>query len=215
MLVWVATHLPEPGGQRMPAPDAKLLEESVLAVLEYVAKRSVVRVALPALGDGPGELAPDERLAVIVRAAHRYEDQCFAEGRAPVIEEVLVCEKNNAVLSAAKRKVHHLAKSAALPDKPAGEDDKKAARRALDKKIGGGGTGSRKRGPAKPSLGPDEAAGARAKADAYNMRKTYAAGEYFIHPKFGVGRVEAVSPEGGIEVVFEDGSTRKMVHARA
>src|SRR5690606_24022160 len=71
-LAWVATREPEPGATRQPAPDAAMLERAVLSVLEFVAARSVERVALPALGAGPGELPVHERLALVVRAAHAY-----------------------------------------------------------------------------------------------------------------------------------------------
>jgi len=46
------------------------------------------------------------------------------------------------------------------------------------------------------------------------MKRTYAAGEWLSHKKFGLGRVERVTPEGAIEVLFEDGAQKKMVHGR-
>jgi len=36
-----------------------------------------------------------------------------------------------------------------------------------------------------------------------------------VHPKFGVGQVRKVTPDGAIEVLFEDGTTKKMLHAHS
>ena len=99
-----------------------------------------------------------------------------------------------------------LAKTAALP--PKGDGDGKPRKSSAP--------GSRKKKePPRPSLGPDEVAAARAANTPYDMRRKYAQGEHFVHPRFGVGRVERVTPEGAIEVIFEDASIRRMVHARA
>src|SRR5687768_5521929 len=45
MLAWVATRPPQNGAARAPAPTAAALEHAVNGVLEFVAKRSVARVA--------------------------------------------------------------------------------------------------------------------------------------------------------------------------
>ncbi len=210
-LAWVATRGPEPGTAREPAPDGETLAKAVRSVLDFVAKRTVVRVAFPALGGGPGELSADERLAVIVRAATAYQEECFAAGRSPVVEEVLVCEASSTTLSAARRKVQSLAKTAALPAPVRGGDSD--GKKARPKRASKG--GRKKKEPARPSLAPDEIASARASAEPYDMRRIYMLGDHFVHPRFGVGRVEQITPEGAISVVFEDGSIRKMVHARA
>ena len=36
-----------------------------------------------------------------------------------------------------------------------------------------------------------------------------------MHPRFGVGQVKRVTPDGAIDVLFEDGSTKKMLHAQS
>ena len=38
--------------------------------------------------------------------------------------------------------------------------------------------------------------------------------DYFVHAKFGVGHVVDVSSDGFIVCLFEDGETRKLIHAR-
>jgi hypothetical protein len=63
-------------------------------------------------------------------------------------------------------------------------------------------------------LGEDENARARATAGPYDRAHKYAAGDFFLHPKFGVGRVEELTPEGFIVVLFEGGDTRRLLHAR-
>jgi hypothetical protein len=189
------------------------LHEAVIHALTFVAERSVARVAFPALGDGPGALDGEARLATIVRAAHAYAEQCFVSGRAAVVEEVVVCEPNARVLGAAKRLVSGLAKTS-TPVADAGLGAAARAPGATKKRATTTATRSRRKGSAKPTLSEDEIGAARATATAYDMSHRYATGDRFIHPKFGVGRVVNVTQENAIEVVFEDRSVRKMVHAR-
>ncbi len=205
-LAWVATREPEPGTARQPAPDAATLERAVTSVLEFVATRSVERVAFPALGAGPGELPVHERLALVVRAAHLYEDRCFAAGRAPVVEEILVCERSGAAVSLARREVRSLAATAA-PEAARTDEPKPARRRAA-----GGRAATR---PSKGrALDADEVSRRRSGTDPYDRSRSYAPGDWFAHARFGLGRVETVTQEGHIEVLFEDGQKRKMVHGR-
>jgi O-acetyl-ADP-ribose deacetylase (regulator of RNase III) len=218
-LLWMATRPPEPGTTRQPAPGAELLERSVDWALRFAAERSARRVAFPNLGAGPDALDPAERLERIVRTARRYEERCFAEGRSAVLEEVLVCEPDGPTLRAAERRVHRLAKAAAAPE-PRPTSDAKPATRKSGTRSGGSSTGrasgtkrSRAKGP--PPLDAGEIQNAKASAAPYDRTKTYAVGDWFMHPKFGAGKVEQVVPGGAIMVRFEDGSERKMLHARS
>lgn len=212
MLVWVGIRAPEPGTERAPAPKGEEITAAVDAVLRYVAGRNVVRIAFAAFGAGPGELPPEERLARIVRAAHAYEERCFAEGRSPVVEEVLVCEASSAVLAAARRKVEGLAKTA-LPPKPLPGD--KPAERAPRAARTSSASGSGARGSSrKPRLDPDEIALQKTRAATYDRAHSYVAGDWLLHPKFGAGRVEQITPEGAMMVLFEDGEQRKMLQGR-
>jgi hypothetical protein len=181
-----------------------MLERAVHAVLEFVATRDVERVAFPALGSGPGELEVHERLAIVVRAAHAYQEKCFAEGRAPIVEEILVCERSPTAISRARKEVRSLAGAAAPePGRAAPEPRPEKRRRAA--------------GPSRPKKGlldRDEVARRRVASDPYDRSRSYAVGDWMVHPTFGAGRVELVTQEGHIEVLFEDGNRRKMVHAR-
>lgn len=212
-LAWVGTRPPEPGTERQPAPDADRLRSAVDAVLRYVAERSVDKVAFPLLGEGPGALEAVDRAVLLVEAAHRYEDECFREGRAPVVEEVMVCVPDPAVLAAARRRVSRLARTAA-PEPPKAEASDDKPRRRTARKAG---TGARKsRAPAKPQLDPAEVERARLGAPAYDRFQTYEAGAWLIHPKFGVGRVEEVDgPGGSVRILFEDGAEKRLIHARS
>jgi hypothetical protein len=173
----------------------------------------VVRVAFSALGAGPGELPPEERLASVVRAAHAYAERCFAEGRPPVVEEVLVCEASSAVLAMARRKVEGLAKTAIIEkERPVTETKAKAAKRTRTSTAGGAAAGARK--SRAPKLDGDEVSLQRTRAQIYDRGRAYAAGEWLQHPKFGVGRVEQITPEGAMMVLFEDGEQRKMLQNR-
>lgn len=212
MLIWAATRESEPGTDRSPAPNAKIISQVVDAALRFAAQRNVVRIAFPGLGAGTGELPIDERLALIVQGAHKYYDECFASGRAPVIEEVLVCDPSSMAINAAKRRVANLAKAVAPAPRP-GSSDAPPARRTV------GGSGARaskapgsRRGP--PRLDPGEIAAAHNSAQPYDRTRAYASGSWMLHPKFGAGRVEQVTQEGAIMVLFEDGEVRKMLHAR-
>jgi O-acetyl-ADP-ribose deacetylase (regulator of RNase III) len=210
-LAWIATRAPEPGAERSKAPDAALLEKSVQRVLEFVSARNVARIAFAAVGAGPGELPPEDRLAVVVRAARAYEDDCFATGRRQVVEQVLVCEPIPRILALAKKKVATLARSAeparieAPPDPPKRERAPRAA---------SSGTG-RARRVAQPRLDAAELAVMRARSAPYDRTQTYAQGDWVTHPKFGVGRVELVHPDKKIDLLFEDGSTKTLIHGRA
>ena len=63
-------------------------------------------------------------------------------------------------------------------------------------------------------LGEDDIARARAMAGPYDRANTYGIGDFFVHPKFGVGRVEELTPEGFIVVLFEGGDSKRLLHAR-
>src|SRR5690606_9834997 len=70
-------------------------------------------------------------------------------------------------------------------------------------------------GRKKSGLDAAEVASHRLSAERYAMKTRYSAGDWFVHPKFGVGKVERVIDASSIEVRFEDGSLKKLVHARA
>lgn len=209
-LCWVATREPEPGVDRSPAPDEAALRAAVKNVLAFVAERSVERVAFTALGSGPGELPRVERIVAIAKAAQEYEDECRKAGRSTGVEEVLVCEPDAKLFGLARARLGSLAR-AVEPPKPKveAEPKRREARGGEAKSSAGGG----KRGA--PRLTSEEADKRRFSSEPYSMKKRYAAGEYMLHARFGVGRVEQVLQEGAVMVVFEDGELRKMVHGRA
>ncbi|UJR85537.1 hypothetical protein [Sandaracinus amylolyticus] len=55
--------------------------------------------------------------------------------------------------------------------------------------------------------------GLRDKARPWSMQTRFAVEDAVSHAKFGVGRVRALVPPNKIEVEFEDGSIRTMLHA--
>ncbi|MEZ4253550.1 MAG: hypothetical protein R3B99_35520 [Polyangiales bacterium] len=101
-LAWVATRPPEPGTDRAPAPTAQVLQQAVLG--PFVSRRFIAseRIAFPAIGNGPGEPRAPNELALIVQRTPEYE--CTKAGRAPVVEEVLVCESGPAFREAKTRR---------------------------------------------------------------------------------------------------------------
>lgn len=202
-LAWIGTREPEPGTTQSPAPGRDLLRQAVLDTLSFVAERSVQRIAFPALGEGPQQLDRADRLEIIIRAAHDYEAECFKSGRPPVVEEVLVCEPLGEVIRRVQSRVAGFAKAEAVvaPKKTAAKAKRKPA------------TG-RKRKTAKPALDPAELNVHRHTAEKYSIRQVYTAGDWVNHTKFGVGRVEVVKDTQAISVLFEDGTTRNLAHAR-
>ena len=213
-LAWVASRSPEPGTSRSDAPPAEVLRAGVLAALRFAAARGVEKVAFPALGGGPSELPRPERLALIVRAAHEYHQECRQAGRPPVVEEVFVCEPAGPIFHEARRRIGDLAKAEAKQLRAPEQGEKKARRRRLAAK---GSAGAKKGSVAKsrqPKLTAEEALAARDTNLRYSMRTTFAEGDLFMHSKFGAGKVVALPAPGQILCVFEDGSERKLVHGR-
>ena len=208
-LAWVATRPSEPGSTRQPAPDGELLTKAVVKAIEFAAARNVVRIAFGALGAGPGSLSKPERLVLIVKAAHAYHERCFATGTAPVVEEVLVCEGSGPDFRKAKDRVRGLAKASA-PDVGSGGSPAPKKRRSASSSS----SSSKGKTRAAPRLTASEISSAKTGAEKYSMKITYAEGDYFIHPKFGVGKVLGFPAPGQILVGFEDGTERKMVHGR-
>jgi len=209
-LVWVATRDPEPGTERSSAPKDAGIREAVKNVLAFVAERSVLRVAFLAMGHGPDEIARVDRIVSIAKAAQEYEDACRAAGRSPVVEEVLICEPDTKLFQLSRARLGSLAR-AIEPPKPKPDPDAKPPRKSKAKSVDG--KTPTKRGA--PRLSVDEIDSHRLSSPPYGMRNHYIAGDYFLHARFGVGRVEQVLPEGAIVCIFEDGETRKMVHGRA
>lgn len=200
-LAWVATRPPEPGTKRQPAPSLQVIGQAVESALAFVAERSVERVAFGPFGGGPGEADRVDRLVAIVRAAQAYQKRCSDEGRAPVVEEVLVCEPEGAFYRLAAREVRGVASAETPAPKPRREaaPTKKRAPRKTTKK---------------PSLDPDEVVRHRVSAARYSMKKTYEVDDWMEHPKFGTGKVTEVIVDGGIMVLFADGAAKRLVHGR-
>ncbi|MBO6937591.1 MAG: hypothetical protein JJ863_21650 [Deltaproteobacteria bacterium] len=214
-LAWIASRPPEPGTERSNAPPAEVIRAGVLAALRFAAERSVEKIAFPALGAGPSELGRPERLALIVQAAHTYQEECSKAGRSPVVEEVFVCEPAGPIFREAKRRIGDGATAEEKVLRKPEQEDKKARRRRLAAKGSAGTKTSSKAKSKKPKLTAEEALKARDTGLRYSMRTTFAEGDLFMHPKFGAGKVVELPGPGQILCVFEDGSERKLVHGRS
>jgi O-acetyl-ADP-ribose deacetylase (regulator of RNase III) len=209
-LLWVATRGPEEDAQQADAPSLKLLESAVERVLEIAGQNGSVSVGFGALGDGPKAAPPEERLAAIVRAAHRYHETSLAKGRPARVEVVRVCDPRAGITAAARRLVGRLAQSAPEPVAPRVVESGPPPRKAASKPRTAA-TGARKR--VAETLSANDVAERRVTSRPYDRSHRYASGEWFVHAKFGVGQVKSVTPDGAIEVLFEDGSVKKMLHA--
>jgi len=210
-LLWVATRPGEDRGIRSPAPSAEIISKAVADALGFCSERHVDRVAIGPLGAGPGELGDVERLVIVARAASAYYEACYAQGRAAGIEEVLVCHPFSSRIGEARRKLGRTVSVVKAPT-PAPSSSSSSRRRSS-------GGAPRKRAPRKveaptppPALSYGEIGKARATGRAYDMATKYEPGEYMIHSKFGVGRIEAVTPEGYIVVLFQEGTKKRLLH---
>ena len=205
-LAWVATRPPQPGTRPEPAPDAAGITAAVKAALAFAAERHVQRIGFSSLGAGPGELPPAERLALVVKAAHAWEDERAAQGLGTGVEEVLVCEPTGSVFHDAATSVRGLASI----ENPVARAPRKKAAVVRGRRAGGGGS-------RKPKAKGYDFDLHRSSAIAYSPQKTFTEGDWIAHKRFGVGRVEETGISGEIRqihVAFEDGVTRRLVHAR-
>ena len=69
--------------------------------------------------------------------------------------------------------------------------------------------------PACPDTDAAQVAHKRVTSTPYDRGQRYKEGDWFVHARFGVGQVKRVTPEGAIDVLFEDGSTKKMLHSQS
>jgi O-acetyl-ADP-ribose deacetylase (regulator of RNase III) len=222
-LLWVATREPERDAQLADAPSLALLEQAVVRCLEVAGSNGSVSVGFGALGDGPNAAPPEEWLATIVRAAHRYHETSFATGQPARVEIVRVCDPRGGVTAGARRLAGRLAQSAPEPTPvvlrpdPGERVPKRAAVGNKNPNVAKGRPNmatSRRRAVAEV-LDAGEVATRRVTAAPYDRGHRYREADWFVHPKFGVGQVRKVTPDGAIDVLFEDGSTKKMLHAHS
>lgn len=216
-LLWVPTRGPENHGHQADAPKLDVIEKAVTRCLEYAAKNPSISIAFSALGEGPNALAPEERLAAIVRAAHRYYEACITAVRPARLEIVRVCDPRSGVTAAARRMVGRLAQSA--PEVPASRADSVAPKRAVGSASSSSSrsrsAASTPRRPRVETLDEAEVAQRRVTARPYDRTNRYKEADWFVHARFGVGQVKRVTPDGAIEVLFENGETKKMLHAHS
>jgi O-acetyl-ADP-ribose deacetylase (regulator of RNase III) len=206
-MLWVATRPPESRGTQAPAPGREMIERAVSAVLEYVRERNVISIAFPALGAGPGQLDDAERLAIVARACTKHYEANLGAGRSTTVEEIVLSDPRLSVVTGARRLVGQIAKLAVEPP-PA-----KIASAPRAKSSGERAPSAAKRGQIR--LDPGEVQRARVVARPWDRAVKYGENDFFIHAKFGVGKVVSLTPDGFIVCLFEDGETRKLIHARA
>ncbi len=210
-LLWFCSRGPESKGFQAKAPGVEAITKMVVDAIDFASERNAIRIAFPALGAGPEAVDDAERLATIARAASLQEEQRVQKGQPSRMEEVLICDPRMSVVTAARKRAGALAK-APPADKPAVEAaDKPAKKRASS----AGSKSTKKAAPrGKPRLDDADIAKARASSKPWDRSTRYEVGSWFIHAKFGVGRVEELTPEGFIVVLFEDAEQRKLIHMR-
>lgn len=210
-LVWIATRGPEKKGYQAQAPDRDVVTAAVRTAIDFASERNVIRMAMGALGAGPSAMDDAERLALVARTAAVHAEDRLARGLKSQIEEVLVCDERLSVVTAARRKVGALAK-APPPEKAPPASTK--ARPVATGKPAASAKKPRAGTRGKPRLDEMDVARARAVARPWDRSVRYSKGSWFVHVKFGAGRVEELTPDGFIVCLFEDGEIRKLIHAR-
>jgi O-acetyl-ADP-ribose deacetylase (regulator of RNase III) len=216
-LLWVATRGPEKDAQQADAPSLDIIERAVMRCLEVAANNGSLSIAFGAIGDGPNAAPPEQRLAAVVKAAHKYFESSVASGRAAKLEIVRVCDARSGVTATARRLVGRLAHAAPEPPPPPRSTESERTPRktmSLGGKARTTAATSRRRAPA-DVLDPAEVSYRRANAQPYDRGHRYKDGDWFVHARFGVGHVKRVTPDGAMDVLFEDGSTKKMLHAQS
>ncbi|MGD8863771.1 MAG: hypothetical protein PVI30_27405 [Myxococcales bacterium] len=210
-LIWVGGREPHGETESSPAPPLDEIERMATSALELAARHDTVRVAFGPLGDGQGAAPTADRLAAVVRGADAFRKARRSAGRASSVEEVLVCARSATEVAKAKRLVARVARQVAAPN----PEPARAPTRTRRSASGGSGKSRASSKSRTPQLDPAELTAARARADAYSPQAVYSEGDWFVHPKFGVGQVRRVlGPERMIYVLFEDGQERRLVHAR-
>jgi hypothetical protein len=211
-LLWFASRGPESKGFQAPAPKRDAIEKIVWDALDYAGERNAIQIAFGNLGAGPEQIEDGERLAIVARAATLFYEDRVQKGLPSRIEEVLVCDPRLSVVTAARRRLGALVKPPA-PERPAlGAPPEKAPPRPAT----AGPKGAAKAAPrTKPRLEDGAIARARSVARPWDRAVKYGVGDWFVHAKFGVGRVDEVTVDGFIVCLFEDGEVRKLIHARA
>jgi O-acetyl-ADP-ribose deacetylase (regulator of RNase III) len=210
-LLWVGSRPPEKAGIAAPAPQADVLHKAVKEALAFVSERHVQRVAFRTLGAGPNALDDVERIVLIAKASNEYYDECFKAGKPTGIEEVLVCHPHSSKIAAARKLLGRTVKVAEVPAAASPEPKKKERTSRAPSAPRKPGT----RKAARTVLSEDDVARAKASAGPYDRLHRYSIGDFFVHPKFGAGRVEELTPEGFIVVLFEGGDSRRLLHGVA
>ncbi|MFI5307776.1 MAG: hypothetical protein ACHQ53_10510 [Polyangiales bacterium] len=207
-LIWVAGRLPHAQRDSSPPPSPGIVERLVESALALACEHGSLRVAFGPLGAGPGATDVADRLAAVVRGADAYRTACLQRGSALPIEEVLVCSPSVAEVAKARRATARLAKEPG-PVRPLPRVEAPRAARSAS-------TGTARTARARGRrLDSGELSAARARALPYDRNGVYGAGDWFVHPVFGVGKVqEVLGPERMVTVLFEDGEERRLIHAR-
>jgi O-acetyl-ADP-ribose deacetylase (regulator of RNase III) len=216
-LLWFCSRGPEAKGFQADAPDQATIEKMVHEAIEFAGERHAIRIAFPALGAGPNAIEDGERLGVVARAASTYDEQRVQKGLPSRIEEVLVCDPRMSVVSAARKRVGSLAKTPPPEKAPvveASTGSAKPARAKAASKVGAKPRAKGKGSTRKPKLEEADISKARAVSKPWDRAARYGVGSWFVHAKFGVGRVDEITAEGFVVVLFEDGEQRKLIHAR-
>jgi O-acetyl-ADP-ribose deacetylase (regulator of RNase III) len=211
-LLWFASRGPETKGFQAPAPKREAIEKIVWDALTYAGERNAIQVAFGNLGAGPEQIEDGERLSIVARAAALFHEDRVQRGLPSRIEEVLVCDPRLSAVTAARKRLGALVRPPA-PEKPL--PGAQVAKPALRPASAGGKSTAKPAPRGKPRLDDGEVARARAVARPWDRTVKYGAGDWFIHAKFGVGRVDEVTVDGFIVCLFEDGEQRKLIHARA
>jgi O-acetyl-ADP-ribose deacetylase (regulator of RNase III) len=210
-LLWVASHAAHGEVEPAHAPDAAMIERVALEAVRFAEGRDVTRLAFGAVGAGRGALPIEDRLAAVVRGIDAYREQCQLEGKAHVVEEVVVCDRSVAAIGKARRMV---ASKARQVEPPPPRPTSAAPTRAARTRSPGAQAGSSPRRPRTRGLDPEALLQARGRTQPYDRARQYLAGEWMIHPRFGAGQVREVLADRMVTVLFEDGEERRLVHQR-
>lgn len=205
-MVWAATRGAEENGYQGKAAGAEIITKAVLEALSFASQRTAVRLAISPIGAGRDELSESERLVLIVKACQQFEDQGYEGFKSSQLDEVVICSTSYQAITAARASVKNVRTVMTALAKPEPKPKAKAASKASSGKAAPKAKGI--------VLDPAQIASARSRGEMWDRSRRYGAGEWFVHSKFGAGKVLETLIGDFMKVAFEDGETREMIHNR-
>ena len=205
-MIWAATRGAEENGYQGRGAAPEVITQAVLEALRFASQRTALRLAISPIGAGRDEVPEADRLVLIVKACQRFEDEGYAGYKSSQLDEVVICTTSYQAIVSARSSVSNVRVVLSALAKPETKVKLKSESKAPSSK-----TVSKSKGIV---LEPAQIASARSRGEMWDRSRRYSAGEWFVHTRFGAGKVLETLTGDFMKVAFEDGETREMIHNR-